>query len=1075
MWMVLVILIIFLSSVVLAQVQEVCNSMDDNGNGFTDEGCDDDNDGYCDSSMGFSASDLNVGAGSYPDINGNKIVYSSGAVPMVQMYDISTGLTTTNIVAGASPRIYGNWIISRTTGVSEVPLYKYNLATGIRSTITTTAPLYADPTVGYDIYNNLAVYINGVSIPPSYRYDLRVHNLDTGADTLIAQDVWSLVDIYNNFVVYKDATPTGNLYLHNINTGAKQVIATGTNINQASIYGDYVAYTRWSAGSYTVYLYQISSGTTNTVATSSDAYVQAGNDIVLFGNGYCKISLNGQDGGCLSTDQKNSPGGRGSRTYGNYIVYSGVYLHDMNSNVVCTQPGDCNDANYSINPGATEICDNADNNCDGQINEGCDDDDDDYCDNAMAIVGIPDICLNGGNDCNDIDINVYPSASDICDSIDNDCNPLTPDGSSETYYEPIELSCDNLDNNCNGIIDDLPAAPSAGEVLIDINSQDVSAVRTPTGYGVVWQQADADGWQVYFVETDLAGAKKTSPVKISTSSSPMQSWQPSVAYDGANFGIAWEEHDLNVNTDYEVYFALVDGTDYSVTAPQLVSEGDNLRSFLPEIAWSGSSYGIVWLDAKGADFVTSTNIFFREVNADRSMLPIKEKITANNRAQGFLSLAWNPANSQYVAAWENNIDANNYEIYISLFNSDGTNIIEKGVTNQNGRSQYPSVIWNNDLNEYGLVWQDTKDFNNEIYFTRLNAGGNKLIGDIRLTNNAASSQYPSIAWNGDEYGVSWMEGTGVYYIYFTRVKPGNENMNMADIQMSDTQVISWLPKILWGGSSYITFYYDTQKIRYITFESCGVPVVCGDGVLAASEQCDDGNTISEDGCSNACEIEVCGDGTLQLLLGEQCDDGNIISGDGCNEQCGPEYCGDNIIQQGLGEQCDDGNTLAGDGCSAACTIEPIIKFDIPKIAIVYKAVFDITGISAVNPKVDVGDDGTYEWQYPGTLGQTVTVSDLSTAFNDYITDVCTAGIDESCQIPVALAADSGTLTVSNINIQYVNYWWDTSLLPNGFNYRVMVVAEEISVCGNRKIEAAEQCDDGNTIAGDGCSATCTRE
>ena len=320
-----------------------------------------------------------------------------------------------------------------------------------------------------------------------------------------------------------------------------------------------------------------------------------------------------------------------------------------------------------------------------------------------------------------------------------------------------------------------------------------------------------------------------------------------------------------------------------------------------------------------------------------------------------------------------------------------------------------------------------------------------------------------------------MEGAAVYYIYFTRVRPGNENMNMADIQMSDTQTISWIPKILWGGSSYITFYYDTQKIRYITFESCGVPVVCGDGVLAASEQCDDGNTISEDGCSNACEIEVCGDGTLQLLLGEQCDDGNIISGDGCNEQCGPEYCGDNIIQQGLGEQCDDGNTLAGDGCSAACTIEPIIKFDIPKIAIVYKAVFDITGISAVNPKVDVGDDGTYEWQYPGTLGQTVTVSDLSTAFNDYITDVCTAGIDESCQIPVALAADSGTLTVSNINIQYVNYWWDTSLLPNGFNYRVMVVAEEISVCGNRKIEAAEQCDDGNTIAGDGCSATCTRE
>ncbi|HEU4726964.1 MAG TPA: TonB family protein [Kofleriaceae bacterium] len=43
-------------------------------------------------------------------------------------------------------------------------------------------------------------------------------------------------------------------------------------------------------------------------------------------------------------------------------------------------------------------------------------------------------------------------------------------------------------------------------------------------------------------------------------------------------------------------------------------------------------------------------------------------------------------------------------------------------------------------------------------------------------------------------------------------------------------------------------------------DNCGEPrqaaPVCGDGSLDASEQCDDGNTASGDGCSSTCQIEV---------------------------------------------------------------------------------------------------------------------------------------------------------------------------------------------------------------------------
>src|SRR4029078_5146028 len=79
--------------------------------------------------------------------------------------------------------------------------------------------------------------------------------------------------------------------------------------------------------------------------------------------------------------------------------------------------------------------------------------------------------------------------------------------------------------------------------------------------------------------------------------------------------------------------------------------------------------------------------------------------------------------------------------------------------------------------------------------------------------------------------------------------------------------------------------------------------VCGNGLLEAGEQCDDGANVDGDGCSATCEEEEqdeCGDATLNP--GEGCDDGNTISGDGCSSSCSIEEAQeiDEYIQ-GLGE------------------------------------------------------------------------------------------------------------------------------------------------------------------------------
>ena len=64
-----------------------------------------------------------------------------------------------------------------------------------------------------------------------------------------------------------------------------------------------------------------------------------------------------------------------------------------------------------------------------------------------------------------------------------------------------------------------------------------------------------------------------------------------------------------------------------------------------------------------------------------------------------------------------------------------------------------------------------------------------------------------------------------------------------------------------------------------------IPIVCGNDIVQPGEVCDDGNTVSEDGCSALCESELCGDGVTQGGLGEQCDDANTDNADGCTNQC----------------------------------------------------------------------------------------------------------------------------------------------------------------------------------------------
>jgi len=118
---------------------------------------------------------------------------------------------------------------------------------------------------------------------------------------------------------------------------------------------------------------------------------------------------------------------------------------------------DCDDANNLIYPGAIEICDYLDNDCDGFVDDNLtyihsfeDADGDDFGNiNVDSLsCSIPDGFVEDDADCDDTNPNIYPGADEILNGLDDDCNLLIDEGLSvsESILNTLKIYPNPTDN-----------------------------------------------------------------------------------------------------------------------------------------------------------------------------------------------------------------------------------------------------------------------------------------------------------------------------------------------------------------------------------------------------------------------------------------------------------------------------------------------------------------------------------------------------------------------------------------------------------------------------------------------------
>ena len=193
---------------------------------------------------------------------------------------------------------------------------------------------------------------------------------------------------------------------------------------------------------------------------------------------------------------------------------------------------DCDDTDPAVHPDAEEVCNERDDDCDGEVDENtagadtwyADSDGDGFGDPESSAVACsaPSGYTDDATDCDDGDGAVHPDADELCDGVDNDCDAEVDEDAEDaaTWYVDVDVDgygdpagsavacseppgytgdatdcddsdetvnpeaaelCDGIDNDCDGATDE-DDAQDAALWFADVDGD---------GFGDAWSTVDA--------------------------------------------------------------------------------------------------------------------------------------------------------------------------------------------------------------------------------------------------------------------------------------------------------------------------------------------------------------------------------------------------------------------------------------------------------------------------------------------------------------------------------------------------------------------------------------------------------
>lgn len=442
-------------------------------------------------------------------------------------------------------------------------------------------------------------------------------------------------------------------------------------------------------------------------------------------------------------------------------------------------PPDCAD----MDPCTEDLCVEETRSCENPPVFVADDDRDGY-----FVLGL---C---GDDCDDHDPLVYPGADEVCNGKDDDCDLRIDEGAAymaepgdmrltfsdaasgrgDAAWSPLTETWGVTYWDYTGSTSDVyfqqlapNGTPVAEPELLtlapgDAWGADIVWNEEESQYAIVWQDRRDGVWEIYFNRLTAEGGKLAPDYRVTFV--PHWSINPTLVWTGNEYMIAWQDwrHELVAPDNFEIYVTFMDREGFEI--------GDDIRvtfdpdnSEAPELALADGEIGIAFVDGRtGVE-----QVWFLVVSLTGEVVVPAMRVSTSTTDAYAPELVW--ASDGYLLVWQEQTESGDFDIMGARI-ARPSNAIEGPFAVAGGEpwARRPRILDNG--TELLIGYSDDRRGVYDMYAAVYDTRFMRLSEDIAVTRGPRDSVYGTLARGATSVGVLFEDQRdGNWEVYFTRL------------------------------------------------------------------------------------------------------------------------------------------------------------------------------------------------------------------------------------------------------------------------------------------------------------------